>query len=101
MQSVLIVGKDVMSHSSPTEANQCTAGNAILNEDSREDIRLIATVFAEKPLFITNHNKQCVHSYVRFRLKECLEILFAAQFLTKRRPSSRYPTMAIHITSAA
>lgn len=49
----MIVEKNVKSHSNPTEANQCTAENAILNEDLREDIRLIATVFAKKPVFLS------------------------------------------------
>jgi len=44
-QSVLIVAKNVKFRSNLKEADPYTAENAILNEDPREDIKLIAKIF--------------------------------------------------------
>jgi YHS domain-containing protein len=70
-QYALIVGKNVKFPSNLTEADQYIAENAILNEDPREDIKLIAKIFglfyAPFSFFINSNNKQNAPSSMRLK----------------------------------
>ena len=88
--------------SNPTEADLYTAENAILNEDHHEDIRLISSIFVLFAHFFLPLTLMIIsRTHTLHKTKICQEILFAAQFWTRIRLSSRLPTMARPIISAA
>ena len=94
-QSVQTVERNAKFLSSPTEADRYTAENAILNEDHHEDIRLISSIFVLFAHFFLPLTLMIIsRTHTLHKIKICQEILCAAQFLTRNRPSSRLPMMA-------
>ena len=68
--------------SNQTEADLCTAVNAILNEDPHEDIKLTGNIFVPFCTLFSFFLTLMIISrtYTLHKTNICLEILFAEQF---------------------